>query len=1036
MQHCGQIEGVPVYWRDLPFSDRANVEIFEAGLSIEEIVARAPGLPVGFHDCGAVLINGQPVPRELWARVRPKATSERRPVVISLCIRLEGGGGGGGGSNPWLLVAAAVVAIAAIAVSGGALGPVIGAGFAAGEFGAIAGAAAISVGGSLAIAALAPAPQLGGGVAGGFSGLNAGPGGGTAALSGNALRPGGPIPRVLGTRRVFPPLASYPLTDLDDEDEIIEGVFILAGPHKLESIRNAGVALSELEDLSYETREGTPSDNTALTLVTRQSKTDEPRLLLSNFKPSATTGTQLEDQTTPINSVPYKHPFAMRGSPDEIWISLNAAQGIIDSANPGTKMGVPVRIRMREVGTLAWKYLPELHFTHFESKPFQRMVKIKFEAMPSALPLPEDEKSWYLAMTRVPMRVDRTIGNITSTGAPFNGDVYSGGATRSSTTGYVGADFSFYPRPVKSFELWPNQTTGFVNSTNTVTSISFYGKSTPGAPASGTDGTLLHTFAHGSDQTTVYRADSSDTTTPFYYVWAYIVVSAGTMTVRGMRIFDEAGDFSWKADDYFQTDQDAIAYYNAASYASTGVTNVHLGKTIATVWLDPVSYPKGDWEFEIIRGTPYKKNQLNPIYYSDVMDGEPTPSSSRWVVDYFRWGYTNAGKYGLAYSLANIISEIYLTRNARVWNEPVIEAGTGNALIAVKATKRNLESVNVLASGYVNRWNGTNAWDDYDISSNPADHFRDILVGSHNARPLDEGDLDEGNLIDWWHECETQGLTIDAVLEGRTVADGIDLAAAAGVARVRQSELWGVVYERDRIAEAPVQAFTPANYRGFRWERAFPILPDGLRVRFDDIADDYKEKEIIVLRDGVTDTGLYEDIRYDTIVTEADAQWRGAFDLKQMEARPVRYRAEVPLDGTIIATRGDLVEVTTDVLDEFSGWGRIQEVMTASGNVVGIVLSNPIPIVTTGRTGVVIVGADGSRTIKEIVNPGTATAQVLTFSTAFADPGSDAIALDFMVMSGRLGLETRRMIVAESVPQGISSANMVFVDEAPELNLI
>jgi len=94
-------------------------------------------VPNWFEQHEEVLLNGKPVPKEWWPRVKPKAT---RDMIITLKVRLGKGEGGGGQKNVATLVATVALIAAATAISYGALGPqglmLLGPAFAAGPAGA------------------------------------------------------------------------------------------------------------------------------------------------------------------------------------------------------------------------------------------------------------------------------------------------------------------------------------------------------------------------------------------------------------------------------------------------------------------------------------------------------------------------------------------------------------------------------------------------------------------------------------------------------------------------------------------------------------------------------------------------------------------------------------------------------------------------------------------------------------------------------------------------------------------------------------
>ncbi|MCA2014468.1 phage tail protein, partial [Cereibacter sphaeroides] len=137
------------------------------------------------------------------------------------------------------------------------------------------------------------------------------------------------------------------------------------------------------------------------------------------------------------------------------------------------------------------------------------------------------------------------------------------------------------------------------------------------------------------------------------------------------------------------------------------------------------------------------------------------------------------------------------------------------------------------------------------------------------------------------------------------------------------SEVWGVIWDRDRSAESPVQMFTPRNSRGLTITKGFARLPDGLRVTFDDADRDWQPRQITVWRKGAPrDTGRTEQVRYEGVDTLAAANARAGYDLAVLTARACTYGLETPPE-CIVSRRGDLVAVAHDILSEQHGFGRV-----------------------------------------------------------------------------------------------------------------
>lgn len=342
-----------------------------ACLTVREIVERVPNRPAGFDRHGYVCVNGEVVDAEQWDTFIPKVVNGV-PATVTLHAPAGRGQGGGGGKRIFAIIAAIALIAVTAWITGGGIAAVLGlqgAAFAAGGIGARLLAAGVGMIGSLAIQALSAPPTKGLGEP-----LNTAAG----SVSGNLIGRGLPIPRVVGTYRVFPPLLCQPRVEIDGDDLYVSALWGLAGPHLLDDVRVGGVTLEDAEDVEYETREGWDTD-TAITLITEQVYNDPVNLQLSQHKFNDTNlGSgfyELEDQTTPTNSIPTWHRVVTRNTPDKIELHFDFPNGLISDGITG---GLPMRIRMRPVGTSTWKNLPEIHWTGNATGAFRKAVVLEW----------------------------------------------------------------------------------------------------------------------------------------------------------------------------------------------------------------------------------------------------------------------------------------------------------------------------------------------------------------------------------------------------------------------------------------------------------------------------------------------------------------------------------------------------------------------------------------------------------------------------------------------------------------------------------
>lgn len=413
--------GVPVAYRS-PFAvGQCWVDERPHGQSILEIVKSVPNLPRDFWTHGVVQINGEIVPKELWPHIRPKPTSAELPIAVTL-HRTLGAPGGGGGSGSTAksvigLVAALALVIVTAGLASGVLLPVLGLqALAAPVFLGITGgqilAGVVGIAGALAISALTAPPtaplDAGATTASDVSNTNT-DSKESAAASGNVLDRGGAIPRVLGTRKIFPPLACEPVVELIGEDEFVEALFILNGPHLIEDIRVGNVAVDDSDDIEVETREGWEAD-TPLTSITRQGRTLTPQLELSVHKVAADNAQALANPSTPERDLPVWHGLVSRNQPDEIWLHLTLPSGL-SAAGSANEVVIPFRMRMRMRGDSAWINLPEFHLAGATLQQLRRQVLFKWKGS-EPLQSPPSSNGFYLARTFAPAQT-AAVGGVT-----------------------------------------------------------------------------------------------------------------------------------------------------------------------------------------------------------------------------------------------------------------------------------------------------------------------------------------------------------------------------------------------------------------------------------------------------------------------------------------------------------------------------------------------------------------------------------------------------------------------------------------------
>ncbi|MGD9767977.1 MAG: hypothetical protein AB7U62_10050 [Pseudolabrys sp.] len=396
----GGDRGIPVAWNAHPLGDGpSRLMIAPAGTTIEQIVLRAmlvdPDLPDDFDDTGAVKINGELIPRDLWPFVRPRRDAGR-PVYVTLHVGLHGGNGNSGGSkNPLATIVQVVALVAAFVIMGPAAGAFAGLG------GAGIWAFGVTLAGSLAAAALSHPPTLPAADQPLLTNQSATQLG-QAGASGNVLARDASLPYVAGRRRIALPFGANPYVEIKGDDQVVEALWVAAAPMELSDARLGDVPLEDMLDgIEYEIGEGRPGDP-GLTLITRQTATDELGIEASRPKVSPDDGSAVESQQYPENAKPQWHGMFGRRDPDEIAISLVFPEGALDLNSPTAAVAIPMRMRFRRRGDTLWTQAPEIHFHFANQRPTHKYVKLKWQAPRAFISQAPTSDAPYLAYKKVP----------------------------------------------------------------------------------------------------------------------------------------------------------------------------------------------------------------------------------------------------------------------------------------------------------------------------------------------------------------------------------------------------------------------------------------------------------------------------------------------------------------------------------------------------------------------------------------------------------------------------------------------------------
>lgn len=361
------------------------------GLTIEEMLNTLPNVPGYFWHVGRVTFNGHEIKREYWRTTRYKPG-------VKVCAEAHlHGPGGAGKKSPFAMIAAIALLLVTAAISGGALAATLGPLFLAGKIGAIVASLAVGLLGGLAISALSPPPVANAALTNG-SGHNPRqlqP----ASLSGNVVNPNGYVPKVVGERDIFPPLAAQPIVEQVGKDSIVEAVFILDDAHNWRNIRVNGIPIANIPFAEYQIVQAKPGD-AIQTLVQRYGSSDGVSLTWSDFALDSDDQTKLANQNNPNACIPQWEGFSTRTGFDEFWVPCEFNQGLIDTNAPKDNViAKPTRWRFRIYGDQAWINGPEIHFAGAGGFMPPKTVKFITDDAPEFTPQPPSNIAPYLAFS-------------------------------------------------------------------------------------------------------------------------------------------------------------------------------------------------------------------------------------------------------------------------------------------------------------------------------------------------------------------------------------------------------------------------------------------------------------------------------------------------------------------------------------------------------------------------------------------------------------------------------------------------------------
>jgi hypothetical protein len=1001
------------------------------GQTITEIIRSINTVPSWVWDYGKVAVGGVPVLRAYWDKVKVKSSTY---VNISVYPK----GGSGGGAKDIISTIATIALIAgATAISGGALAPFLGGGFVAGSLGASAAALGLTVVGSLALQALAPPPvatNLDSGIARDDRVI--------AGIQGNPLARFDYLERVMGTMRASPRHLMLPFNELTNDEVVANALVGLAGKHQIEELRINGAPIDDFTGVEYEVKTGEVGSNDNVVLFDGRSAVEQSfGETLSNFNLQDVSGneTLLVDQVTPENSIPKFNAVRTKGEADEIDINLYFPAGLIDANNNPSTMPIAVQIKQKDSDT--WINMPEFWFQDYSASGIQKRQRIKLkwvDEVPADLDFATkvSDERWAAAAIYEGNQSYQWLADSYFDGS--SSAVFSDKVNADKDGFIVYLDKATFPKGeydvrVKRGLAWGgNATTYSTYSIGGSPNADHYNTRDVSAPYSAdnnqddrpsiaileTVNTISYDYPFSQNDLTLIAIKAQN-------------VKVSSISAKFTSIVEARDLYVW----HFKTGVQNWTHPNGAAPTQTGTKLVHAPADADPILLSPeLSFSGSDWTRVRVKakrtagssweGSLFWRTGGATDYTSSKVISEPSGIDSDYVV--FEFDMTS------------------LTTSAgHDWEGETI---TGIELHLIQDASSALDIDYVV----IGKADGE-SWQEAP-SNNPAAIYRHILSSSLNAEALLDSQINDTNLVDFYERCLDKGYECNYVTQQMSVDQHKQIVAQTGWGVPQQSETWGVIQERDRSADDPIQIFSQRNSSGFIVKKTFADLPYAIVGQFLDEENDYLSEEVITYFPGynVLNATKFVSIEYTGITNRADVIKRSQLDIDQLIYRQSQYELETDIRH-LNAPRGSLVAVSNDFLSVFFDSAFITAVNDdGGGNITSIELDSDVVISESARNlyaagnlyalsdlyeasaqaGAVIQLSDGTAVTVQIDE--TETTSTLTFTTPLSDPGTLVAGLPVAV--GPYQSEIKRCIINSIERVEEFRARVKMVDEAPQIH--
>ena len=462
----------------------------------------------------------------------------------------------------------------------------------------------------------------------------------------------------------------------------------------------------------------------------------------------------------------------------------------------------------------------------------------------------------------------------------------------------------------------------------------------------------------------------------------------------------------------------------------TDTQNISGKRNGLRVTLDEAIFAKQEYEWEVVRGLAVNSTDLVASTY--VLSGAVNSlfvaksASAKWQVPVDQGAYV--GRIAMVHA-ASVVDQAPCQRPK-------------TALLALKSRGQSVRNITILASAYVRDWDGS-GWDTLTTTKNPASHYYNVLKDYLEYNKIDTSLIANADFTGWRQECIDRGYEVSATYAGAPISQVLDSIATAGFARRRNGPDFGVDWFRDRSSERPVQSFSPRNATiSMQWSHG--EKPVGIRARFQNEDEDYRDDEIQINNSEYANFAGYEAQSYDMISNPDLIRRRVYFDILQQQYQTRRkWIIEAAIEG-LVCDKGDLIGVVTDLLNDNSSGARIRKIV--SPTIFSIDQDIPAQSTQSIFDEPDIFNVDdifnvGAQSVCLVSTPTGSEMRTITAAEKTVDgnvirvdqPFSSTDLEGAHIVLGSSSNFTSRVIVSEVRRKNEERAQLICVDEAPEI---